>query len=211
MDTKTKKEKNHFWSKWILFNALGLFIGYAISMFISVLMDFNDHVEYEWSSPIYQTTKFIIVGTFIGLCVGFTQWLLLRKRFKVSLFWVFSVALGFIIAELIIGFALWKQDINRDTLTFIESGKPAAYVLIKFFTGLIIGLIQLPMLREYFSKVYYWIFASSLAWGISALIPAIMPRSNYAFVITFILGFLLYGSITGAVLTWLQPSKEIKQ
>ena len=207
----TKQDRFRFWRSWTLFNSLGLFIGYIISFIISVFMAFKvfDLSKEEWGSPLEQTISFMVSGAIIGLCIGLTQWLLLRKRFKLSSFWVYSVAIGFIIAELIVGFVLWKLDINRGEHTFIE-GKPVTHALILTFTGLIIGLIQLPMLKGYFSEVAYWIIASALAWGISILLTTIMHQSDMAVFITFVLGILLYGAITGATFIWLLRPKNIR-
>jgi len=207
----TKQDRFRFWRNWTLFNSLGLFIGYIISFIIGAIMAFKvfDLSKEEWGSPLEQTISYMVSGAIIGLCIGLTQWLLLRKRFKLSSFWVYSVAIGFIIAELIIGFVLWKLNINRGEHTFIE-GKPVTHALILTFTGLIIGLIQLPMLKRYFSEVAYWIIASALAWGISILLTAIMHQSDMAVLITFVLGILLYGAITGATFTWFLRPKEIR-
>ena len=211
MSVSTKKEKVQLWWKWTLINALVLILSYIISVFVVLLINeiiFENTVD-EWGSPFEQTVVQIALGIVIGFSIGITQWRLLRKVFNVSSFWLYSVAIGFIIIELIAGIILWKLDINRGELSFFE-GNPLAHALILAITGLLIGLIQLPLLRRHYSGNAYWVIASSLAWGISVLLTAIHHQSDLAILITFILGSLLYGAITGATLMWILQPKEIK-
>jgi hypothetical protein len=73
-----------------------------------------------------------------------------------------------------------------------------------------IGIIQFPLLRKHFYGIAYWVLASTIAWGISVLITAIGHKYDLAVLITFILGTVLYGGITGATLMWILQPKEIK-
>lgn len=72
----------------------------------------------------------------------------------------------------------------------------------------IIGLFQLPLLRKHFSRSAFWIVASTLAWAVSIIITAPAQRSELALLLTFIIGALLYGSITGATLMWVLQKRE---
>jgi hypothetical protein len=209
MSVSTKKEKVQFWWKWTLINALVLILGYIISVFVVLLINeiiFDNTVD-EWGSPFEQTVLQIALGIVIGFSIGITQWRLLRKVFNVSSFWLYSVAIGFTILELIAGIICWKLDINRGELNFIEFNA-LAHALILAITGLIIGIIQMPLLKKQYAGSVYWIIASTLAWGISILITAIDQEFELALLITFILGAILYGAITGATLMWILKPKE---
>ena len=211
MSVNTNKEKVQFWRKWILVNALVLILGYIVSGFFVLLINeviFGLTMS-EWGTPFEQSIMQIAAGTVIGISMGITQWLLLRKVFDVSLFWLYSVAIGFIIIELIAGIILWKLNINRGELSFIEFNA-LAHALILAITGLLIGMIQLPLLRKHYSGSVYWVIASTLAWGISILITVIDQESELALLITFIIGAFLYGAITGATLMWIMRPKELK-
>ena len=114
MSVSTNKEKVQFWWKWTLINALVLILSYIISVFVILFIAesiFDNSID-EWGSPFEQTVGQIAIGIFIGFSIGITQWRLLRKVFNVSSFWLFSVAIGFIIFELITGIVLWKLDIK---------------------------------------------------------------------------------------------------
>jgi hypothetical protein len=211
MSVSTKKEKVQFWWKWTLINALALILGYIISVFVVLLINeiiFDNTVD-EWGSPFEQTVVQIALGIVIGFSIGITQWRLLRKVFNVSSFWLYSVVIGFTILELIAGIILWKLDINRGELNFIEFNA-LAHALILAITGLIIGIIQMPLLKKQYAGSVYWVVASTLAWGISILITAIDQDFGLALLITFILGAILYGAITGATLMWILKPKEKK-
>jgi hypothetical protein len=209
MSVSTNKEKVQFWWKWTLINALVLILGYIISVFVVLLINeiiFENTVD-EWGSPFEQTVVQIALGIVIGFSIGITQWRLLRKVFNVSSFWLYSVVIGFTILELIAGIILWKLDINRGELNFIEFNA-LAHALILAITGLIIGIIQMPILKKQYAGSVYWVIASTLAWGISILITAIDQDSELALLITFIIGAILYGAITGATLMWILKPKE---
>ena len=210
MSVNTKKEKFRFWRNWTLLNALVIILLYPIGgIIILIISEAMGYSMDQWAPPLEQTIMLIVFGALIGFGIGITQWLLLRKVFNVSSFWLYSVAIGFIIIELIAGIILWKLDINRGELSFIE-GNPLAHALILAITGLLIGLIQLPLLRRHYSGVVYWVIASTLAWGISVLLTTIGHQYDIAVLITFILGSLLYGAITGATLMWLMQKKEVE-
>lgn len=210
MSVSTKKEKVQFWWKWTLINALVLILSYIISVLVLLFVAgsmFNNRMD-EWGSPFEQTVGQIALGIVIGFSIGITQWRLLRKVFNVSSFWLYSVAIGFTILELIAGIILWKLDINRGELSFIEFNA-LAHALLLAITGLIIGIIQMPLLKKQYAGSVNWVIASTLAWGISILITAIDQDSELALLITFIIGAILYGAITGATLMWiLKPKKQ---
>jgi len=207
----TKKEKVRFWRNWTLLNALVLIFSYIISLFVMLLIAetiFGFSAD-EWGTPFQQTVISIAAGIVIGISIGFTQWRLLRKVFNVSSFWLYSVAIGFIIIELIAGIILWKLDINRGELNFIE-GDPYSHAIILAITGLLISIIQMPLLRNHFYRIIYWVVASTVAWGIGVLLTAIDTGSEVGFLLFFILGTLLYSAITGATLIWIMQPKELK-
>lgn len=120
------------------------------------------------------------------------------------------MTIGFVLTELIVGLILWKYSINRGELSFIENN-PLPHALILAVTGLLTGLIQLPLLRKHYNGLGFWIIASTLGWGMSILLTAINPGNDIVLIVTFILGTFLYGSITGATLMWILKPKEIKQ
>lgn len=208
MNINSNKEKFRFWRNWTLLNAAFFVIGYIVVIFYSILlMEAFDLPWDEWGSPLQQTMWKIGEGAILGFCIGIIQWRLLRRVFRVSLFWLYSVPVGIILAELMAGIVLLKLDINRGECAFWEN-YPLFHALITASYGLLIGLIQLPFLRKYFSGGAFWIIASTLAWGVSILITAIKVSNDIFLLVAFILGLLLYGAITGATFMWILQKRE---
>ena len=206
----SRNEKFRFWRKWTFLNAIVIIlsypIGFIVGLFISEAMGYS--VD-EWGTPVEQTLMLMGFGILIGFGIGITQRILLKKVFNVSSLWLYSLTVGFIITELIVGIICWKLDVNRGDLSFIE-GNPFTHAIILSISGLLIGLIQLPLLRKHFTGIAYWLIASTLAWGISVLITAIGHKYDTAVLITYILGAVLYGAITGATLMWIMKLKEVE-
>jgi len=207
MDTKSNKIK--FLRNWTLLNAAFFVIGYILVIIFGIIMMEAFHLtEDEWPSPLEQTIWQIGNGILIGGSIGFIQWRLLRKSISIPSFWIYTVPTGIILTELIAGIILWKMGINRGEFSFWENN-PLPHALLVAIYGFVIGLIQLLILRKYFFKSSFWIGASTLAWGISILITAINVTNDIFLLVTFIIGILLYGVITGAALMWILKPKEI--
>lgn len=208
MSVQSQKEKFRFWRKWTLLNAIVIIVSYPIGLILGLLIfETMGYTMSEWGTPFEQTLMQIGFGILIGFGIGITQRILLKKVFNVSSLWLYSLAIGFIITEIIVGIICWKLDLNRGDLSFVENN-PLPHALIAAISGLLIGIIQLPLLKKYFSEIGYWIAANTIAWGISILITAINVQSEAFLLITFIIGSILYGAITGATLMWLMKLKE---
>ena len=95
------------------------------------------------------------------------------------------VPVGIILTELAAGILLWKMGINRGEFAFWEAN-PLPHALIATIYGLVIGLIQFPIIRKHFSKSALWIVASTMAWGVSILITAIKFQFDIFFLVPFI-------------------------
>jgi len=207
MDAEIEKRK--FLRNWTLLNAAFFIIGYIMMLLFGILMTEITNISMsEWPSPFEQTIWQIGNAILIGGSIGFIQWKMLRKTYGISASWFYLLPAGMIFTELIAGILLWKMGINRGELVFWESN-PLAHALIATIYGLVIGLIQFPLMRKYFFNGALWIVASTIAWGVSILITAIKAQNDIFLLITFIIGTLLYGLITGATLMWILKPKKI--
>ena len=209
MDAKTKKEKIRFWRNWTLLNAAFFVIGYILVIVFGIfMMEASDLRMDEWGSPLQQTFWKIGEGLLIGFCIGIIQWRLLRKTLSIPSFWIYSVPAGIILTELIAGIILRQLGMNRGEFSFWENN-PLPHALIAGIYGLVIGIIQLPFLEKHFYKSTFWVLASTLAWGLSILITVINVTNDIFLLVTFILGTLLYGAISGASLMWILKPREM--
>ena len=207
MDAKINKGK--FLRNWTILNAAFYIIGYILLILFGILMMEVTNVSMdEWPSPLEQTIWQIGNGILIGSSIGFIQWRLLRKTYSIPSSWIYLVPAGIILTELVAGILLWKMGINRGEFAFWEAN-PLPHALLASIYGLVIGLIQFPIIRKHFSKGTIWIVASTLAWGVSILITAIKVQNDIFLPITFVIGILLYGLITGSTLMWILKPKTI--
>jgi hypothetical protein len=205
-----KTNKFRFLRNWTLLNAGFFIIGYILVIIFSVLiMDASNLPKNEWGSPFLQTIWKIGEGIILGCTIGFIQWRLLRESFNISSLWIYLIPIGIVFTELIAGIILWKMGINRGEFSFWENN-PLPHALIASIYGFVIGLIQLPIIRKHFSRSIYWIVANTMAWGVSILITAIKVENDIILLITFIIGILLYGLITGVSWMWVLKPIEIK-
>lgn len=200
--TKVYRPKEvQFWTNWTLLG-LGLIpLSYMVSLIVVLLVHGAfGYNQMEGGTYLSQTVMQMAGGAVLGLGAGIYQKALLRKIFSVSSSWIYTLVIGFAVTELIVCVILWQLNLNRYELRFIE-GNPLPEALIFACAGLVTGLLQWMILKKYFSKSVYWIFASTLGWGICVLVTLI---SLWAFFI----GALLYGAITGATLMWMMQRKE---
>jgi hypothetical protein len=204
MPISTNIEKFHFFIKWTLLSLGIIPLSYIVSLFAVLVVHgaFGFNMT-EWGTPLSQTLMQIAGGAVIGLGTGVYQRSLLRKLFDVTSSWIYALIIGFTITELIAGIILWKMGLNRGELRFIEF-KPIPESFIFACAGLLIGLLQWTILRKYFYKSGFWIFASILGWGICIIVTQIS-------VWAFFIGALLYGAITGATLLWIMQTKKVQR
>jgi hypothetical protein len=201
MEAEVKHMKIQFWISWTLLSFFIIPVTYMISLMVVLLVHgafgFN---QMEGGTYLSQTAMQVAGGAVIGLGTGLYQRFLLKRVFHVSSSWIFTLMIGFALTELIVCIILWQMGLNRYELRFIEF-RPLPEALFFACAGLIIGLIQWTLLRRFFSNSVYWIFASTLGWGICIFVTLI---SIWA----FFLGALLYGAITGATFMWILKRKE---
>jgi hypothetical protein len=201
METKTNQGKFRFWMYWTLLSLAIIPLTYIVSEIVVLLVHgafgFD---QMEGGTYLSQTAMQVAGGAVIGLGTGLYQRPLLKKFFHISPAWIYTLMIGFAVTELIICLILWKMNLNRWELRFIEF-KPLPEALFFACAGLLIGLLQWRILRRHFAGSIIWIIASTTGWGICILITVI---SIWA----FILGALLYGLITGTALVWIIKSKK---
>lgn len=205
-----KINKGRFLRNWTILHAAFFIIGYILLiLFAFLMMAIFPIAKDEWGPPLLQSIWQTGNGILIGTSIGFIQWRLLRKTYSIPSSWIYLVPVGIIVTELIAGLFIWKMGMNRGDLAFWENN-PLQHALIVTIYGFVIGLIQFPLLRKNFSRGAFWILASTLAWGASILITAIKVQDDLALLITLIIGFMLYGIVTGASLLWILKPREVK-
>jgi hypothetical protein len=193
------------YAKWILHHTWAILVSYIISMIVLLIIHgsfgftMNDNGTY-----LSNTLMHIGSGFVLALGTGILQKELLKKYVHVSFFWVLSLIIGFVLAELIAGFVLWKMEIYRGLINIFNNTNHFPEASIFALAGLLSGILQFRLLRPYYKKRIYWIVSSVLGWSILIL-------STYLGLFSFILGALLYGAITGLAFYRMLESKTIHE
>lgn len=181
-------------AKWTLHHTWVIIVSYLISIIVLLIIHgsfgftMNDDGTYLSNALMHIGSGFIL-----ALGTGILQRVLLKKQFQLSFKWVWSLIIGFVLAELLAGIVLWKLEIYRGLINIFNTSNHLPEALIFAFAGLIVGILQFRLLRPHYQKSFYWIISSALGWGLLIL-------SSYLGLFAFLLGAILYGLLTGLVL-----------
>ncbi len=181
---------------------LSTFLGWLLSVvFILILSGIFDGLGIEG----YQ----FYLGISVGLGVGLTQWLRLRKYSSIGIKWTWYTALGAGIPFLIFDLLKIYGHINFGERYLLYSVSVA---------GLSVGIMQYLLLRPYSQKAINWIPLSLIGWicaaltvlGINSSMQHIkQPLLGLIVNLSLILaGGIVLGLITGSFISKLNLSKQ---
>jgi hypothetical protein len=194
---EVKVNRNEFglWLGWTLATAIGMLLGLLIAIPLVNLLNL------QWAR--------IIVPLLTGFLIGLAQWAALRSYLIDATDWILAGGTSWAV-----GYALGLFLINALADTIL--GGFAGYLLF----GLIIALVQWPILRREIPNLWAWILANVIGWTLGFYLsqvsldlffedPAIAPVASTS-VISAISG-LVAGGITGRVLVWIVRQPERTQ
>jgi len=183
---EAKVARNEFglWLGWTLATAIGMLIGYLLSIPIVNLLDL-------------QFAR-VIVPLVTGFLIGLSQWAALRSYLIDATDWILAGGTSWAV-----GYALGLFFINSLADTGITS--ILAYILF----GFIVAIVQWPLLRREIPNVFAWILANIVGWALGFYLsqlalnvfgndPAINPLGSTV-VLSMVSG-LIAGAITGVAL-----------
>ena len=191
-EVKVERNELDLWLGWTLATAIGMLVGFLPTILLVDLL----------SLGLAQLAVPVLAGTVIG----FAQWLVLRRYVTSTTQWDWtdgiSWAAGYILGLLLI--------------QVLPSTVFAAFIGY-FLFGVIVALLQWPVLRREIPQVFTWVVASAIAWAIgywasqAALSvftdPLIDPVVGTT-VISVTSG-LVAGAITGVALIWIVRKPEV--
>jgi hypothetical protein len=191
---EAKVARNEFglWLGWTLATALGMLLGFLPSLFLVNVLDL------QWAR--------VIVPLLAGFLIGLTQWAVLRNYLVENYDWVLAGG-----ASWAVGYALGLFLIN--SLSSSALGTLIGFILF----GIIVGLVQWPLLRLEIPSLWMWILANVVGWTLGFYAsqfslnlfvndPAINPVASTS-VVTATTG-LVAGAITGLALVWIARMPE---
>lgn len=192
MKNESKQLDRNFLRNWILANGIGWLVGFIGALILSYLV----------VNIFYDKETNLIVGLCVGASIGYAQWFVLKREFKISSMWglVCTLCLGI---PFIIGAIMNENDY---TIPYFQGDyEILGRLLFGLIVGSVIGLLQMQFLKPYFNKASRWILASSVGWGIGFLTLSVpLPLATLA----MILGGVLLGVVTGYSIIWMNKSES---
>src|SRR5215207_7541 len=191
-EAKVERNELGLWLGWTLATAGGMLLGFLPSILLVNVL----------SLGLAQIAVPVLAGTVIG----FAQWLVLRRYVTASTQWNWSDGISWA-AGYILGLLLIQMLPSSIFVVFIGY----------FLFGVIVALVQWPVLRREIPNALTWIVASALAWAagywVSQAVLALFtdPLINPALgtSIIAITSGLVAGAITGVALFWIVRKPEV--
>jgi len=191
-EVKVERNELGLWLGWTLATASGMLLGFLPTI---LLVD-------ALSLGLAQIAVPVLAGTAIGLA----QWLVLRRYVTASTQWDWTDGLSWA-AGYILGLLL---------IQLLPSTVFAAFIGY-FLFGVIVALVQWPVLRREIPQILTWVVASAVAWAIGywasqAVLslftdPLIEPVVGTT--VIAVTSGLVAGAITGVALIWIVRRPEV--
>jgi hypothetical protein len=192
-EAKVQRSEFALWLGWTLATAAGMLLG-----LLPFALLFAD-LDLLWVR--------ILLPLWTGFLVGLFQWLVLRPYFTHSADWILHGGAGWAL-----GYALGLLALQA------VGGFPFGALLAYLLFGLIVAVVQWPMLRREVPSVAAWVVASVLGWGFGAFLSQLILNMLIAdgavnqvlntSVVAVVTG-LVAGAITGLALVMMarQPDR----
>ncbi len=192
-ESRVERSEIGLWLTWTLATAGGMLVGFLPTIPLVNLLNLG--------------LAQIAVPVLAGTVIGFAQWLVLRRYVTVTSQWIWtdgiSWAAGYILGLLLI--------------QMLPSTVFAAFIGY-FLFGVIVALVQWPVLRREIPHLITWIVASALAWVVGYWVSraalslfftrgAIEPAVSTT--VIAVTSGLVGGAITGIALIWIVRKPEV--
>jgi hypothetical protein len=192
-ETKVERSEIGLWLAWTLATAGGMLVGFLPTIPLVNLLNLG----------LAQIAVPVLAGTVIGLA----QWLVLRRYVTVTSQWVWTDGISWA-AGYILGLLLIQALPSTVFVAFIGY----------FIFGIIVALVQWPVLRREIPHLVTWIVASALAWAAGYWVSqailslfytggAIEPAVSTT--VIAVTSGLVAGAITGIALIWIVRKPEV--
>jgi len=191
---EAKVERNEFglWLGWTLATAAGMLLRFLPTILLVNVLNLG--------------LAQIIVPVFAGTIIGFAQWLVLRRYVTPTTQWELADGISWA-AGYVLG--LFLIQVLPSTVFIVFIGY--------FLFGVIVAILQWPVLRREIPHILTWLLASALAWAAGywaseAVLPLFLtgpsiPPAVSTTVIAVTSG-LVAGAITGVALIWIVRKPE---
>lgn len=174
-EAKVRRSGNGLWLGWAAATVIGMVIGYLPSAL------FVDQLDLGLAR--------VIVPLFAGVLIGLAQWFVLRNYIRDTGDWVWNM-IGSWVAGYTIGFFV---------VSFLPNGVLGAALAYILF-GVIVSVIQYPVLRREIPRLGMWMLANVIGWAVGAVMSQLIILLLFGNSIPSLLATTLVNSIvTGLV------------
>jgi hypothetical protein len=177
-----KPDAGRFFLQWVVASAMGgslaLMPSFVFWFYFDTMGYLADSVRMTWAVGFQMMS--------VGIAIGLLQWLVLQIWMKQSFRWFFVTLAGWSVVF-----------IGVDPNPFLN---PLALIVF----GLLIGLLQWLILREWTDRAGWWIPINAATWLIAYIIGIIVTGlffSEHVMVMGLVAGGVV-GVITGLFLIW---------
>jgi hypothetical protein len=153
-EVKVHRNETGLWLGWTLATALGLILGYLPAALFVNELDLG--------------LARIIVPLLAGTLIGLAQWLVLRNYVTDCSDWVLYLA-----GSWVLGYTLGLLVVDLLASTFL--GIVFSYILF----GIIIALFQWPVLHREIPRIWMWVLANVVGWGLGAFLAQLAIAGLY--------------------------------
>jgi hypothetical protein len=191
-EVKVERNELGLWLGWTLATAGGMLLGFLPTILLINVLNLG--------------LAQIAVPVLAGTVIGFAQWLVLRRYVTASTRWDWTDGISWA-AGYILGLLLIQMLPSSVFVVFIGY----------FLFGVIVALVQWPVLRREIPQVLTWLAASAVAWAIGYWVsqavlslftdPLIDPVVGTA--VIAVTSGLVAGAITGVALIWIVRKPEV--
>jgi hypothetical protein len=191
-EVKVERNELGLWLGWTFATAGGMLLGFLPTILLVNLLNLG--------------LAQIAVPVLAGTAIGFAQWLVLRRYVTASTRWDWtdgiSWAAGYILGLLLI--------------QLLPSSVFTAFIGY-FLFGVIVALVQWPVLRREIPQVFTWLVASAVAWAVGYWVSqAVLSLFTDALIdpvvgttVIAVTSGLVAGAITGLALIWIVRKPEV--
>ncbi len=195
IDSKISKERSaNFILPWIIANTIGGTLGIFLMLFVG--WRFGDilirllPLDLQFQLPIWIRDLIIDITIIFPLSIllGFSQWLVIRKKISNSKFWILATVAGFLVSMSILSVISFTIEYYMSEWNVLLD-----VVLPWAMLGIFTGLFQWSILSLNISKSFYWLPINTFTFiGVGV----IWNFGNFL----VILGWILAGFISGLFL-----------
>lgn len=205
---------------WTLATVVGFVLGevYLRSLTFSIVPYIKS--EFDWFGIMLGVAD----GVATGLSVGFFQWLVLKKYFAHNWLWILATLIGITFGNFTESFVIVLTR-NQPLIYIFTWSSVVVNLIILFIAGLEIGIIQMVVLQKFLSKSWIWVLTLGISWTVATIIgndviyPIFYPSidglliqygiSLFAEIVIYGTSGLIFGIITGSLLSWLFKQNRI--